>query len=93
MAKNLLESLPRLTKKECNEIAGALNTFGPSKYHTNPLPYNDPGRVAFRVYWKDIKDLIAALYDLYSFYEQQQTLDLVHKLKRMCPTPMAPARN
>lgn len=85
MAKNVLICLRRLTNKERNEIVGALNTFGPSKYRTNPLPYNDPGRLGLRVNPRDVIDVVAALCDAYSYQGTAAHLDTARKLKRMCP--------
>jgi hypothetical protein len=47
MAKNVLICLRRLTNKERNEIVGALNAFGPSKYRTNPLLITTPDAWVF----------------------------------------------
>jgi hypothetical protein len=84
MAKNILKCLPRLTNKERNEIVGALNTFGPSKYRTNPLPYNNPGLLGGRLAPENVKDAIAALHEVHSFYGTAAALETARKLKRMC---------
>jgi hypothetical protein len=84
MAKNLLLCMRDLHPKECNLIVGALNTFGPSKYRDNPLPYNDPIRLGFRLDPKDIKDVLAALHEVYSFQGTAAALQTARKLKRMC---------
>jgi hypothetical protein len=78
MAENLLECLPGLTEKECNEIVYAMNTFGPPGYRVHPLRYNDLPSVALL----DREDVIAALHKVHSHYGTAAALDTAHKLIR-----------
>jgi hypothetical protein len=88
MAENIGQWVPKLTEKECNEVVSAMNTFGPEKYRTNPLPYFAPHGLILL----SRREVIGALRKVCTEWRKEASAarTALCKLEKLPPPPVRP---